>query len=97
MLKPIPQEQPGKRGHKKKNKKQGRFMRLEITIRDLKKADRQLYDKVCEQLLQYVKKDENVSLDELNDLIHDLQRTTLSLQKKRIKIITQHHNKRKKN
>lgn len=96
MLKPIPQENPSRGENKKKlAHKQMHFMRLEMTLRNLEKTDRQLFAHVGKQLMDYIKKAENITMRELNDLIHNLQRTVIGLQKKRIRLMQRQQRKKK--
>ena len=104
MLKPIPQEHPGSsknihhfsRKSKKKNKSPA-FMRIEMKIRNLGKGDSQLFMVAGKKLMEYIKKAENISMNELNELIHSLQRTIIGLQKKRIHMVRREQQKKKKN
>ncbi len=99
MLKPIPQEQPS--GNKqnagsKKKKSPTHFMRLEVKLQNLAKGDSKLFAAASRQLLEYMKKAEKASLKELNELIHNLQRTVIGLQKKRIDIVRNEQRRKKK-
>lgn len=94
MLKPIPQERPSNSG-KRRTKKQTHFMRVEMSIRSFEKSDHQLFAHVGHQLMEYVKKAENISMKELSEMIHDLQRTVIGLQKKRLNIVRRQQRKKK--
>jgi hypothetical protein len=106
MLKPIPQEQPGNaspdRGRtaaarrKKPAQKQAHFMRLEMNIRRLEQMERNIVEHAGRQLMDYIRKAENVTLKELNELIHNLQRTVIGLQKKRIRLVRKQQRKKKR-
>lgn len=95
MLKLIPQEQ-SLVALSKKTKKKKQLMRLQMEIQSLEKTDQKLFQHVSRQLLDYMKKSETATISELNDLIHNLQRTVLGLQKKRINIIRSQSFKKKK-
>ncbi len=94
MLKLIPQEHAGGE-NRKKTKKKTHFVHLELKLRELEKSDHRLFAVAGKQLMEYVKKAENISLKELNDLIHNLQRSVIGLQKKRIRIVRKSQRKKK--
>jgi len=106
MLKPIPQENPSNGGpHASAKKfarqraaknKQAHFMQLRMKVLELQKTDHHLFMKTGSQLVDYLKKAENITLNELNELIHNLQRTMIGLQKKRFKILNKLHQKEQK-
>jgi|GEM_PF-6857618 len=99
MLKPIPQENPSENQPRQKNNgrkqmqknkqkiKSANFIRLEMKIRELEKTDKNLFMSAGKQLIEYIKKAESITLKELNELIHSMQRTMIALQNKRIKLI----------
>lgn len=106
MLKPIPQEDSGGMNQKKnvlknrptqqkKSSKQMHFMRLNMQLQHLEKIDRGLAATAGRQLMEFLKKAENVTLKELNELIHNLQRTIIRLQKKRIRLMRGQQRKKK--
>jgi len=99
MLKPIPQENPSSGKNTKKNNKQEHLthvMHLQMKIRQFENNDRQLFAHAGKQLLNYLKKAENITFKELNELIHNLQRTVIGLQKKRIRIVQKQQRKKKR-
>jgi len=56
-----------------------------------------LLQSVSIRLLEYVKKESKYSLDEVSDLIMDMQRTIVNLQKKRITLFEKKMQRSKKN
>lgn len=80
----------------KKSSKQMHFMHLKMQLQHLEKIDRGLAATVSRQLTEFLKKAENVTLQELNELIHNLQRTIIGLQKKRIRLMRGQQHKKKK-
>lgn len=70
-------------------------MRLEMKIRSLENVDTKLFSVVSKKLTEYVKNGENISLKELGELIHNLQRSVIGLQKKRINIVRRQQRKKK--
>ncbi len=96
MLKPIPQERPSHRANNKKNGNKAHIMRLEMKIRSMENVDTRLFSVVSKKLTEYVKNGENISLKELGELIHNLQRSVIGLQKKRINIVRRQQRKKKR-
>lgn len=104
MLKPIPQEVPGnptghaaaagKRKTTKKRTQSTHVIQLEMKIRQLEKIDRNIFSQAGKQLMEYIRKAENVTIKELNELIHSLQRTVIGLQKKRIRMVRKQQRKK---
>lgn len=79
----------------KKNKKQAISLRFEMNLRKLEKNDHKLFAAASRQLMDYIQKAENITMPELNEMIHNVQRTIISLQKKRIHLIRGEHRKNK--
>ena len=101
MLKPIPQEQQATKrsviiAMRRNKQKAPQLVHLEMTIQKLQKTDGKLFTTAARQLMEFIKKAENVSANELNELIHNLQRTVLGLQKKRIQSVRMQQRKKKK-
>ena len=71
-------------------------LQIEVTIQNLQNSDSPILAKASQQLMDFIKKAQNVTMSELNDLIHNLQRTVLSLQKKRIKSVREQLRRKKK-
>ena len=96
MLKQIPQEDPSSKVLK--NKKQPHLLHLQMSVL-AKTAPQQtnspLFATAGRQLMEFIKKAENISMSELNELIHNLQRTVLGLQKKRIQSVRMEQRKQK--
>lgn len=80
--KPIPSEAPAK-GRTKKTHVRARFKKYPLKQKHTKISYR-LLQSVSIRLLEYVKKEGKYSLNEVADLITDMQRTIVNLQKKRI-------------
>ena len=100
MLKQIPQEDPStaKGASAPKNKKQPHLMHLMMSAPSKNSAPQPnspLFATASRQLFEFIKKAENISMSELNELIHNLQRTVLGLQKKRIQSVRTEQRKQK--
>lgn len=97
MLKPIPQEpHQGATPAKIKNKTRANFLRVQMTLPKVEKREMSIFALAIGKIANFMKKAENISLHELNELIHNLQRTVLRLEKKRIDLIRQAQRKKKK-
>ena len=97
MLKPIPQEptqgkskkQPQQKPQSKKLQQQKslQLVKLQLKLNRENPADQNVLKSACVELIKYVKNAEAFSVNELNELIHNLQRSVLNLQRKKFKII----------
>jgi hypothetical protein len=81
---------------KKKQKKQLHYLKMEINLHNVEKGDLHLFEKTGRQLMDYLNRAEKSTMEELNDLVHNLQRTVIGLQKKRINIVRAQQRKNKK-
>jgi len=95
MLKPIPQEIQQKQKFKQKKKQAQPLVKLELKLSEEKKAERHLVKTACLNLMEYIKKAEVYGVEEISELIHHLQRTVLSLEKKRTKLLRKQGRKKK--
>ncbi len=103
MLKLIPQEKfqnDGAKMPKRNSQKTKNNFQTQLNEVDLK-AEHHLLKKACFQMVNYVKGIEAYGAKEIDELIHQLQRSVLSLQKTRMKLLhipksTQQLKKRKK-
>ena len=96
--KPIPNEAPAKvRSSRKKTHVSGKFAKHAISKKSLHpNISYRLLQSVSLRLLDYVKKESKYSLDEVADLITDMQRTIVNLQKKRIALFEKEKEKQGK-
>ncbi|MCD6109866.1 hypothetical protein J7J83_03865 [bacterium] len=81
--KPIPTEAPAK-SRKKGTHISAKFKKHTISKKSIPSISYRLFQSVSLRLLDYVKKEKKYSLQEVSDLIMDMQRTIVNLQKKRI-------------
>ena len=98
MLKLIPQENPPAE-KAKEVKKSGPKIHFEKFIRKEDQdsnIDQRTVKFTFVKLVDYFKKAEKYGIKEMGDLIHSLQRSVLSLQRKRNKLLRQQHHKKKK-
>lgn len=92
--KPIPSEAPA-RTKKKKTHISAKFTKHAISKKTLHpNISYRLLQSVSIRLLEYVKKEGKYSLEEVSDLVTDLQRTIVNLQKKRIALFEKEKEKR---
>lgn len=98
--KPIPNEAPYKTkkgGSKKRTHVRATFTKHAISKKSLHpNISYRLLQSVSIRLLEYVKKEGKYSLDEVSDLITDMQRTIVNLQKKRIALFEKEKEKQRK-
>ncbi len=88
MLKLIPQENPSAKNKVKKIKIQTLFIpKLQEKLGQELKMDNQILKSAYGRLIHYFKKAENYTLEEMGELIHILQRSALSLEKKRVRMM----------
>ena len=71
------------------------FLRLKMQLQQIEKLDPGLAATAGRQLIEFIKKAENVTLKELNELIHNMQRMVIGLQKKRIRMMRNEQRKKK--
>ncbi|MBN1495093.1 hypothetical protein JW911_05180 [Candidatus Peregrinibacteria bacterium] len=96
--KPIPQEAPAKIIFKKTHISP-RFEKHAIYKKHAQKPvtiSYKLYQSVSMRLVEYIKRGGRYNLREIADLITDMQKTILNLQKKRLDICDKEHKKNKK-
>ena len=107
MLKPIPQEIPpnghssqshstAKIRHLSPKKKTAFLNKLQQKMEAEQKVDHKIIKVTFVKLLKYVKKSENDDVGEMGDLIHSLQRSALSLERKRAKLLREQTKKKRK-
>jgi hypothetical protein len=84
MLKLIPRENPVP---KNKTKKVISARSIQKKLPGEDKMENKMIKSTCIQLIHYVKKAGRQSLQEMGTLIHNLQRSALSLERKRAKLI----------
>ena len=95
--KPIPNEAPAKTKRKKTHIRAA-FSKHAISKKSLHPSiSYRLLQSVSFRLLEYVKKENKYSLEEVSDLITDMQRTIANLQKKRIALFEKEKQKQSKN
>jgi len=94
--KPIPTETPAK-SRKKGTHISAKFKKHAIYKKSLNpNISYRLFQSVSLRLLQYVKRENKHSLGEISDLITDMQRTIVNLQKKRISLFEKEREKQHK-
>lgn len=98
--KPLPNEAPAKvtkGSSRKKTHVRAKFIKHAISKKSLHpNISYRLLQSVSLRLLEYVKKEGKYSLDEVADLVTDMQRTIVSLQKKRIALFEKEKEKQRK-
>lgn len=95
--KPIPNEAPAT-DKKKKTHISKKFDKHTLSKKSSHpNISYRLLQSVSIRLLEYVKKEGKYSLDEVADLVTDMQRTIVTLQKKRIALFEKEKAKHKKN
>ena len=89
MLKLIPQEtaQSQKRKEKKTKFQERYSAKFQSASRKDASLENRHIQRVCMHLAKYIKKAEQYGIKEMGDLIHIVQRSVLTLQKQRIKLI----------
>lgn len=92
--KPIPSEAPAK-GRTKRTHVRARFKKHPLKKVHTKMSYR-LLQSVSIRLLEFVKKESKYSLNEVADLITDMQRTIVNLQKKRMTLFEKEKQKTSK-
>ncbi|MBD3156974.1 hypothetical protein GF369_04060 [Candidatus Peregrinibacteria bacterium] len=94
--KPLPNEAPAP-DKKKKTHISKKFTKHALSKKSSHpNISYRLVQSVSLRLLEYVKKEGKYSLDEVADLITDMQRTIVTLQKKRISLFEKEKEKHKK-
>lgn len=94
--KPIPTEAPAK-NRTKKTHVSAKFTKHAISKKSTHpNISYRLLQSVSLRLLEYVKNEKNCSLEEVSDLITDMQRTIVNLQKKRIALFEKEKEKQDK-
>lgn len=98
--KPIPNEAPARTRKGRSSKKthvSSKFKKHAISKKSTHpNISYRLLQSVSLRLLEYVKKEGKYSLDEVSDLITDMQRTIVNLQKKRIALFEKEKEKQRK-
>ena len=88
-LKQIPQEEGTKTKRKNKNsKKQSLIVKIRkrLAAKEVTR-DEKLMGKTCIKMVQYLSNGEEFNLDEIKDLLHGMERSILTVQRKKKKII----------
>lgn len=100
MLKPIPQENSDNTVVLKKKKRRSEKSKpspslQKVTQTNLNK-DREIIQKVSVKFFQFVKSNNQQNEEEVSDLIHGLQRSVLSLERHRYRLMVEKNKKKKK-
>lgn len=93
--KPLPHEKPAKPAHKKTHIRSAFKKHALKKVIKSKKTSYRLLQSVSIRLLEFVKKEGKYSFQEVGDLITDMQRSIINLQRKRTVLIDKQTKKNK--